>query len=56
MEVRNQKGNSVLNIATERKQEALDMAEKEQPTPDWILERVEGYTKIVNILQNYKNK
>ena len=56
MEVRNQQGKTPLNIATERKQEALDMAEAEQPTPEWLLERVEGYKEIVNILQQHKNK
>lgn len=56
MEINNQQGKTALNMATERKREALDMAKKEKPTPEWIGERVEGYTIIVNILQNYKKK
>lgn len=56
IEVRDRQGKTALDIAIERKQEALDMTKKEQPTPEWIIERAEGYTEIVNILQNHKKK
>lgn len=44
-------GESPLGVARKRLAEATEMAETEQPTPDWILERVQGYTEVVKVLE-----
>lgn len=44
-------GDSPLAVAHKRLAEATGMAEAEQPAPDWILERVQGYTEIVRVLE-----
>lgn len=44
-------GRSALAVARERLAEAIGMAETEQPTPDWITERVQGYTEVVELLE-----
>lgn len=44
-------GNSPLGVAKRRLTEASEMAETEQPTPEWILERVQGYGEVVKLLE-----
>ncbi|NIV50950.1 MAG: hypothetical protein GWN53_03540 [Gammaproteobacteria bacterium] len=40
-----------LDVAIEQRNEAIALAEKEEPTPKWIRDRVKGYTAIVKILE-----